>query len=126
MIRSHMALLRHAQDFFRSDLVGLYSWDAVKIGERELQEPLPPNLAYRDRKRAMEAREGRGKHKEQERLIFQPWEILMYSANERPPCGQVTLREFDTAATLVTGPLDAATWSKIGNWIRSHHQRKAS
>ena len=68
MIRSEKALLRHAQDFFRSDLVGLYSWDQVRIGERELRTPIPPNASYRDRKRMMEEREGKGKYLEQERL----------------------------------------------------------
>lgn len=127
MIRSQIALLRHAQDFFRSDLVGLYSWDIVKIGERELRPAIAPNASYRDRKREMEAREGKGKYFERERLTFDPWEILIYSAQERPPLGEVSLRRALDGSVLVTGPLDPATWSQIGKWIRSaSHQRKAS
>lgn len=127
MIPSHLALLRHAQDFFRSDLVGLYSWDAVKIGAREPRPPIAPNIPYRDRKREMEAREGKGRYFEQERLIFDRWEIIMWSAQERPPLGEVSLRDFPDGSARVSGPLDPATWSIIGKWIRSQsHQRKAS
>jgi hypothetical protein len=126
VIRSHSALLRHAQDFFRSDLLGLYSWDQVRIGEPEMREPIPPNAEWKLRRRMMEEREGKGKYLEQERLIFRPWEILIYASSEKPPLGELTLRDFETAETLITGPLDPATWSEIGAVIRSTLQRKAS
>jgi len=127
MIRSDAALLRHAQDFFLSDLVGLYSWDAVKIAAPELRPPIPPNIDYRERRKQMEARIGMGKYVEQARICFKPWELLIYSANERPPLGEVALRDFDSSEALVGGPLDAATWAKISNWIRSNHgHRRAS
>ena len=128
MIRSEKALLRHAQDFFRSDLVGLYSWDHVKLGERQLRPAIAPNTPYRERKRIMEEREGKGKYIEQERLAFGPWEILMYSAQERGPLGELVLRRFLDGSVLVTGPLDPATWSQIGKLIRSESfkGRKAS
>jgi len=126
MIRSHSALLRHAQDFFAAELVGLYRWDRVTIAEPERMPAIPSNAEYRDRRRMMEEREGRGKYLEQVRILFKPWEILVYSSMERPPLGEVLLRDFDSTQTLVEGPLDSATWSKIGNWIRSHQQRIAS
>lgn len=128
MIRSHTALLRIAQDFFLSDLVGFYRWPEVKLGEPELRPSVPSTLSYRDRRAAMEAREGRGKYLEQERLIFGPWEILIYSSVERGPLGEVILRDaLDIRSPeLVSGPLDPATWSRIGQFIRSQHQRKAS
>jgi hypothetical protein len=129
MIRTKIALLRHAQEFFRSDLLGVYSWDKdVKIDPPELREALPPNLSAPDRRRRMEAREGGGKYLEKERLRFGPWEILIYSAQERGPIGEVTLRRTDgfEVRDLVAGPLDPSTWAKIGEYIRLSHQRKAS
>jgi len=72
----------------------------------------------------MEARAGSGKYYEQVRICFKPWELLIYSSNERPPLGEVSLRDFDNGVLLVSGPVDAATWNKIGERIReSHHGR---
>ncbi len=119
MIRSSAAMLRHAQDFFNSDLVGLYRWDQVQISAPDLRPTIPPNAERVARRRLMEEREGKGKYLEQERLIFRPWEILIYSSNERPPLGEITLRDFDTTQILVTGPLDPRIWSLIGTRIRS-------
>lgn len=120
MIRTQMALLRHAQDFFASDLVGLYRWDRVQIDPPEKRPVLAPNLVAAERRKQMEAREGGGKYVEQERLRFGPWEILLYSAQERGPLGEVTLRQTGGVEVrdLVTGPLDPATWKKIGEHIR--------
>ncbi len=129
MIRTSMALLRHAQDFFRSDLVGIYTWDRdVRIDPPERRSVLAPNLPPAERRKQMEAREGGGKYVEQERLRFGPWEVLLYSAQERGPLGEVTLRQTGGVEIrdLVTGPLDPATWKKIGEFIRASHQRKAS
>lgn len=127
MIRTQMALLRHAQDFFNSDLVGLYRWDRVAIDPPEKRQALAPNLPPVERRKQMEAREGGGKYVERERLRFGDWEILLYSAQERGPLGEVTLRQAGGVEVrdLVTGPLDPATWRKIGDYILAH-QRKAS
>lgn len=128
MIRSSGALLRHAQDFFLSDLVGLYSWGDVKIAPQEERPGIPPNVDYRERRKQMEARAGMGRHIEQARIVFKPWELLIYSSNERPPLGEVALRIFDTGELLIDGPLDATTWKLIALRIReeTRHQRKAS
>jgi hypothetical protein len=128
MIRSDSALLRHAQDFFLSDLVGLYTWGDVKIAPPEERPGIPPNVDYRERRKQMEARVGMGRHIEQARICFKPWELLIYSSNERPPLGEVTLRIFDNGQTLIDGPLDANTWKLIALRIREEtkHQRKAS
>jgi len=128
MIRSDAALLRHAQDFFLSDLVGLYSWGDVKIAPPEERPGIPPNVDYRERRKQMEARMGMGRHVEQARIVFKPWELLIYSSNERPPLGEVSLREADiNGGVLVSGPLDASTWKLIALRIRETlHQRKAS
>jgi hypothetical protein len=113
-----MALLRHAQDFFRSDLVGLFAWDHVKIDPPQKREEIPPNVDYRERRLMMEARQGLGKFLEQERLTFGPWEILMYSSAERGPLGELILRDKLSTAEVVRGPLDPAVWSKVGAAIR--------
>lgn len=128
MIRTQMALLRHAQDFFRSDLVGIYTWDRdVRIDPPELRPVIPPNLNRLERRRQMAEREGTGKWLEKERLCFGgEWEILIYSAAERGPVGEVTLRRSSglEIKDLVTGPIDPSTWTKIGEHIRLSHQRK--
>ena len=123
MIRSDSALLRHAQDFFLSDLVGLYTWGDVRIAPPEVRPGIPPNVDYRERRRQMESRVGMGRNVEQARIVFKPWELLIYSSNERPPLGEVSLREADNinGGVLVSGPIDAATWKRIGEWIRTHH-----
>jgi hypothetical protein len=127
MIRSDSALLRHAQDFFLSDLVGLYSWGDVKIAPPEMRDPIAPNVDYRERRKQMDARSGLGRNIEQARICFKPWELLIYSSSERPPLGEVTLRNFDDGIALVSGPIDATTWNRIGELIRANlHQRKAS
>lgn len=134
MIRPHDALLRHAQDFFLRDLVGLYVWDQVLVAPPEKAEVIPPNASRLDRRRAMEQREGRGRYLEQARVIFPlpqalaRWEILIYSSMERPPLGEVMLRDYDRGVPVVAGVLDPATWDQIGNWIKSEtsHQRRAS
>lgn len=127
MIRTSAVLLRMAQEFFRTDLVGLYSWDRdVRIAAPERRPPILPDLPFRDRRAAMVEREGKGKWLEQERIKFGPWEILIYSATEKGPLGEVSLRDFESARELLSGPLDPSTWAKIGEWIRQSHQRKAS
>lgn len=134
MIRSQDALLRHAKEFFLRDMVGLYHWDQVQVAAPEISEPIPSNAPHKERKRLMELREGRGRYLEQARLIFPlpvgtaDWEILIYSSLERPPLGEVMLRDFQRQAVLVDGPLDPSTWLLIGNRIKEQlsHQRRAS
>lgn len=114
MIRSHRALLRMAQSFFLSDLVGVYDW-----GEVDVQ---PPELMPAEKRRDA----GVGKFRELERLVFGPWDVLVCSSHEKPPLGEVSLRLH--GELLVTGTLDPATWASIGKCIRSHasQHRKAS
>lgn len=117
MIRSHRALLRQAQAFFLSDMVGVFDWGEVQVAPPELMPPEQRRDA------------GVGKFREMERLSFGPWEILLCSSHEKPPLGEVSLREGGfSAGPLIVGPLDPATWRRIGEYIRSvtSHQRKAS
>lgn len=124
MIRPHDALLRHAQEFFLRDLVGLYVWDQVRVAAPERAEPIAPNVSKMERRKLMQEREGRGRYLEQARMIFPlpetaaRWEILVYSPMERPPIGEVTLRDYERGQVLVDGPLDPSTWSIIGLRIR--------
>lgn len=116
MIRSHRALLRHGQEFFLRYLVGVYGWDDVLVDAPELM----PAAERRDA--------GVGKFRERERLVFGPWEILICSSHEKPPLGEVSLRQTEWSGDiLVVGPLDPVTWSRIGAHIRSNAStRKAS
>jgi len=114
----HTALLRHAQDFFRSDLLGLYSWDQVRIANPEVAPPIASDASLRDRREQQYKREG--KYLGQARLIFGNWEILIYSPNERPPLGEVILRPNEIGGpVLVSGPIDSETWVAIGKRIRA-------
>lgn len=117
-------LLRQAQDFFQWHLVGLYRFEDAKIAPPEAREPIPDLISYRERKALRASREGLGRFKEQERVAFGPWEILIYSAAERPPIGELQLRT--DGVELVKGPLDPSTWATIGERIKNAHQRKAS
>src|SRR5262245_44662139 len=84
MIRSTSMLLRHARDFFHAELVGLYSFDKdVVLDAPERRPEIPPNVDRKTRREMMEQRQGKGKFLEKERLRFGPWEILIYSAEER-------------------------------------------
>jgi hypothetical protein len=127
VIRSQTALLRHAQDFFLSDLVGYYSFEDTKIAAPEMREPIPADLDYRKRRAEMEKRQGLGKYVEQARISFKPWELLIYSSMEKPPVGWVALRKNEFGADLVeiiSGPLDPATWRQIGEAIRGAHRHR--
>ncbi len=122
MIDQHAALLRHAQDFFRSDLVGLYSWDQVRIANREPAPPISAEMPLRARRDEQFKREGR--YLGQARLIFGDWEILIYAPNERPPLGEVILRPNEIGGpVLVSGPIDSATWAEIGLHIRGRTKK---
>jgi hypothetical protein len=117
MIRAQAALMRQAQEFFRAQLVGRYSFDEVRVvGDRE---EVP----------ADQRREGgMGRYRECVRLVFGPWELFIRSPADEPPLGEVLLIDAGDPArrpVLVSGPLDAGTWMKIGNWIKSpKHQRR--
>ncbi len=113
MIHPHEALLRHAQDFFRSDLIGLYRWDNVQIGD------LDPVPSENRRERHQ------GRYYEQARLVFGPWEILLYSSTEKPPLGEVQLRDNAVGGAVhVSGSLDAATWGQIAKRIRAGNRQR--
>jgi hypothetical protein len=117
MIRSHRALLRHGQEFFLRHMVGVYDWGDVLVDAPDLM----PAAERRDA--------GVGKFRERERLVFGPWEILISSSHDKPPLGEVSLRQTEwSTGVLVVGPLDPETWSRIATHIRnaSHSNRKAS
>lgn len=117
MIRSQRALLRHGQEFFLRHLVGVYDWGEVEVKPPEIM----PVAERRDA--------GVGKFREMERLVFGPWEILICSSHEKPPLGEVSLRQTEwSSEIIVVGPLDPVTWSRIASHIRSYasHNRKAS
>lgn len=113
MIRPSRMLLRHAQEFFLTHMIGVYDWGEVQVD--------PPDLCPPAERRER----GIGKYQEKERLTFGPWEILIYSSHERPPLGEISLREGNFGGVILSGPLDPATWAKIGQHIRNASLRKA-
>lgn len=116
MIRAHSALMRMAREFFARELVGLYSFDTnVRLRDAEMV----PDKERRE--------ERQGKYRECVWLSFSPWEIGIFSSQEKPPLGQLTLRRDGIdGEVLVDGPLDPAIWDKVASVIRSgmQHQRK--
>lgn len=131
MIRTQAYLLRLVQDFFREYLLDLgrvepliYRWDRVHISAPERRDDIPSAADAAVRRRMAEERHGMGRYIEKERITFGPWEILIYSAAEKGPLGEVSLR--NDGEVLVSGPIDASTWAKISERIHSTHQRKAS
>jgi hypothetical protein len=132
MIRTQVVLLRMVEEFFRNELLpledgsGIYRWDRARIAAPELRDPIPPNVDIKTRRRMMAEREGRGKYLEKELIAFGPWEIVVYSSAEQGPLGEATLRDRESHQIVVSGPLDAATWRRMGDHIRNLHQRKAS
>jgi hypothetical protein len=113
MIRSHSALMRMAQDFFARELAGRYAFDNnVKLRDPELV----PDKQRRE--------ERQGRYRECVWLSFGPWEIGIFSSQEKPPLGELILRGNEIgAADVVSGPLDPATWSKIASEIKTHQPR---
>jgi hypothetical protein len=116
MIRAHSALMRMAREFFARELAGLYSFDVnVKLRDPEMV----PDKERRE--------ERQGKYRECVWLSFSPWEIGIFSSQEKPPLGQLVLRRAGIdGETVVNGPLDPLVWDNVAAVIRSEltHQRK--
>lgn len=114
MIRANLALFRQAQEMFRAHLVGVFSWEQVEFSPRtkRLVKPMA-DMSRRERRNARRDRP-EGKYEQEVRLQFGIWEILIQSPADHPPLGNVVL----TGAAEVSGPLDPATWDRIGQTIK--------
>lgn len=116
MIRPIAALLRQAQDLFQMKLVGIYRWDDVKIAPKEKTEQPKPYRTSRGRIRRDERPEGR--YHASVSIEFGLWGLVIEGPNEHPPLGWIKLDGPD----IVEGPLDPATWTRIGDCIKQKHE----
>lgn len=111
MIRTNAVLLRQVREFFFAYLVGAYNWDNVQVAPPQEN---PEKDGRRVLARSMSERRpilADAKFRELVRVIFPPWEIVLLSPEESPPCGLATLRRGDIVQeTLIEGPPDSETW----------------
>lgn len=119
-MRPGAALARQAREFFFANLVGVYNWDNVKISPpEEHPEHDGRRVLTRDSKILADS-----KHREMVRIVFRPWELLISSSEEHPPCGQIVLRFGDVAPLeVVSGPIDQETWLRVRAAILDNQTR---
>lgn len=103
-------LFRQLQQFFETELCGVYRWDGVAHFPAE-----KTNRVEGERPNAF------GKLKEIVAVRFGDYDLTVFSPNEDPPLGWAMLNYPNGA---VEGPLDQTTWARIGAFIRSQTQRK--
>jgi hypothetical protein len=108
MIRARLALLRQAQEYFHSLLLGIVDWDDVTVDK---PIPVPAVNGNRDQ----------GKVKDLVIAHFGVFRMEMTGPfeNELWPLGRV---EVIRGAKHICGPLDAMTWVRIAEFIK---QQKA-
>lgn len=116
MIRARAALTRQAQDFFHAHLVGLYRWDDVTFKPAEKVEKPEPVITARGRRRRPERPEG--KFLDLVEMEFGIWRLTIAGPNEHPPIGWILLE----AGEEIEGPLDPATWQRLGAHIKQKHE----
>lgn len=121
MINPRTALTRIAQEFFHQHLIALYRWDEVEYEPPERVENI---VLTRSERRAM-AKRGitvpeplDGKYREVIRMGFGPYNLMLKSSVEAPPCGIAVL---STGDNKIEGPLDAKTWQEFADFI---HERQ--
>lgn len=116
MIRPLAALTRQVQDFFHTYLTEIFKWDQVEFAPPEKNEPPPPEINARGRRRRPERTQG--KYHERLRMEFGIWRLTVEGPNEHPPLGWLTLE----GREIIEGPLDSTTWKKFGEHIRENHR----
>lgn len=119
MIRPLAALTRQAQEFFHTELVGIFRWDDVEFAPPEKQEKPEPEINTRGRRVRPERPEG--KFHATVRMEFGIWRLMIDGPTERPPLGWLTLEGHET----IEGPLDAATWRRFAVHIKENHEEIA-
>lgn len=113
MIRSaRNSLSRHLPIFFDTELRGLYRYDDA--------QKLPPESAPHPEGMSALRRPPYGKYRELVEIRFGPYDLSVFSSNERPPLGEVVLIYADGE---ISGPIDQATWQRLGAFIRNREQR---
>lgn len=115
MKSARFGLSRHLQVFFETELCGLYRFDEIQI--------LPAEDAPRPEGWSVLRRAPFGKYRELITIRFAMYELSVASPNENPPLGEITLIHPDGEER---GPLDHATWKRIGAFIRERDERQAA
>lgn len=113
-MNGRLVLFRGLQVFFETELCGLYRWDQVAHYVPEHSEPEPGK-----RKNIY------GKYKEIVVVRFGDYDLSVFSPNQDPPLGWIMLNHHH-GDTLIEGPLDAVTWSKVGEFIKSQAKKDAA
>lgn len=110
MINGRLILYRHLQDFFEREIFEQYRWHQVRHCDPELAA-VP----------AGRRRNPLGRDRETARVLFDDYELEIASSEETPPLGRVTL--MIAGREKIEGPIDPATWAKMGAYIRQHSQK---
>jgi hypothetical protein len=114
MTRARAALFRHLQIFFETHLRGIHRYDEFAPYVAQDAEPEPGKRRW-----------AHGKLKEIVEGRFGDYEILLASPLEVPPLGRVSLRAVDGGFNI-SGPIDSATFDRMGEAIRFHHRQRES
>jgi len=104
MISARHALLRQAQDYFHKLLVDVVPWDDVKVDKAI---PIPAIRGKRDQGPVRDLVVARFKGFKME--LASPFD------DQKWPLGRVTVTR---GPWSITGPMDAATWERVGDFIR--------
>lgn len=112
MKSARFGLSRHVQVFFETELCGLYRFDQIEI--------MMPEDAPRPEGWSVLRRPPFGRHREVITVRFGLYELSVLSPNEAPPLGEVVLEL--PGDEKVSGPLDEATWKRIGTTIRDRER----
>jgi hypothetical protein len=104
MISARHALLRQAQEYFHTYLLGVIKWDDVVVDK---PIPIPPVKGNREQ----------GKFKDIVVAHFDGFRMELISPfeSEEWPLGRVRIVRGND---LFQGPLDAASWALVANFIK--------
>lgn len=106
MIRARKSLIAAARCFFESELCGLFLWDNVVLHTAEPSKPLADGRSNPF-----------GKHREALTVDFSHFRLTVLSPEEAPPLGDIRLED-QHSGEHCDGPLDHASWVRIGQFIR--------
>lgn len=104
MIHARAALIAHIRAFFETELCGLFRYDELEHFQPESIEKTPN---YRPNRFEQ--------YKEIAEVRFGNYDLTVCSSAESPPLGKVRLQYL---GGHIEGPLDSATWQRMGNIIR--------
>lgn len=111
MRSARFGLSRHLQVFFETELCGLFRFDQVEFMQPEAA-PLPEGWSKLRRPPF-------GRNREKVEVRFGTYDLAILSPNEVPPLGEIVLTH---AGGVERGPLDEATWKRMGTIIRERER----